>query len=75
MNVWRCELYADVLLAFPCVTIHVRAQSLAEAKELVTAELAVIDVLLRPGELFLEENPVVEFDAAPIVLTRYVPDF
>ena len=75
MRVWRCELYADVLLQYPCVTLHIQADDIEQAKALMHAELASIQVLLRPGTLGEELHSGLHFEEGEqLRMTRYVPN-
>ena len=74
MKFWRCELHADVLLQYPCVTLHIRADDIEQAKVLMQAEIASIQVLLRPGEITEELNTGLHFEDGELVrMTRYAP--
>jgi hypothetical protein len=71
---WRCELYADVLLQYPCVTFHIQADDLEQAAAVMYAELAHIQVLLRPGNIVEEFDSRLHFeDGERVRVTRYVP--
>lgn len=74
MKIWRCELYADVLLQYPCVTLHMQADDIEQARALMHAELSSIQVLLRPGEIIEEFDGAFHFEVGErLRMTRYVP--
>lgn len=74
MKIWRCELYADVLLHYPCVTCHAQADSVEQARTLMHAELSKIQVLLHQGEIVEEVECAILFQAGErLRMTRYVP--
>jgi hypothetical protein len=75
LKTWRCEMYADVLLEYPCLTFHIKAVDLKEATTTMQTELKNIQVVLRPGVMTEELNSRVRFEENErIRITRYVPD-
>jgi predicted transcriptional regulator len=75
MKIWRCELYADVLLHYPCVTFHAQADNVEQARALMRDEISKIPVLLQAGEIVEEVECAIHFQAGErLRMTRYVPD-
>lgn len=75
VKTWRCELYADVLLQYPCLTFHIQAVDFEQATATMRMELENIQVLLRPGVILEETDSSVHFEEGErIRAIRYIPD-